>query len=210
MSLRTRVIDAAQALAGMAENNNQNNEVGAPPPAQNLPPPPYPGTKPRLQDKLEGPGVEKVDKSTWEAMEKAKNDKESQEDLKDLLMKHNPQVYLLLMSKKSAEVKLGHSPFKYISSKLRKDPYHKCVIIFVNDRGERGDPLAYAVPKEEAEKWGQWKQVTAVSNHAERMAFFHNEDNMMELYAPAEGESTGSKDTPVAMIAGPETALHVL
>ena len=214
MSLRTRFADAAQAL-GLTDNNDQNNQDGAPPtqdtPTRNLPPPPYPGAKPRLQDKLEGPGVKEVDKSTWEALEKSKNDEEAQEDLKGIIMKHNSQVYLLLMSKTSAEVMLGHSPFQYFSSKLGKDPYHRSNIIFVKDRTERGDPMPYAVKKEEAKQWGKWKQVTAVSSNMERMLWFEaDEDNLLDLYKPDTSENTGTKDTPVAMIAGPETALYVI
>ena len=121
---------------------------------------------------MEGPGVKEVDKSTWEALEKSKNDEEAQEDLKGMMMKHNSQVYLLLMSKISAEVMLGHSPFQYISSKLGKDPYHRSIIIFVKDRTKRGDPMPYAVKKEEAKQWGKWKQVTAVSSNMERLLWF--------------------------------------
>ena len=156
MSLRTRFNEAAQILTNMAGNNGQNNQDESPPdqapPAQNLPPPPYPGAKPRLQDKLEGPGVKEVEKSTWETLEQAKSNDEAQDDLYDLLMKHNPQVYLLLMAKKSAVVKLGHSPFKYISRKANEDEHHRCVIFFINDRTERGDPMAYAVQKAEVKK----------------------------------------------------------
>ena len=154
MPLRENLGDGAQALLGMAGLTDQNNQDDTAPPAPvtpaiGIPPPLFLGATRRLQDKLEDPEAKEISNATWTLMEKAKSDDESQEDMKDVLVNPNTKVLTLWMNPKSAEVKVGLSPFEYISDKLREDPHHKCIILFINDQSERGTPwhMQYPGPK---------------------------------------------------------------
>ena len=206
--------NAAHALLGLATQTGQDPQDGAPP-AQNsptsvLPPAPAVGAAPRLVDKLEEAGTTEISIETWNLLEEAKSDEDTQEDLRGMILKPSCRVFTLWMNPKTAEVALGHSPFVYIAVKGKSDPFHRCTILFINDRSERGDPMAHAVAKVDFKKWGKWKSVTAVTNDTDRTTFFANDDNVGKLFSPTAGQGTGPKDTPIAMIAGRKVAMYVL
>ena len=64
-------------------------------------------------------------------------------------------LYLITIASKRAEVRLGHLPFKYMSSARNKDPYHRHTIVFLGDRTQSGDPLAFAITPKEVKKVGK-------------------------------------------------------
>ena len=163
-----------------------------------------------MLDKLEDPGAKTISIDMWNLLMEAKAGEEAQEDMQEMLKNSSSKVYSLWMVPKSVEVKVGHSPFVYMSKKRTEDPHHRCLVFFLSDRSDRGDPTAYAVYKDEAKEWGKWKQVDAASSPTDRMEFFANEDNMRKLFSPKQGQDIGPKDIPAVMIVGPKTAAYVL
>ena len=175
-----------------------------------LPPAPAVGANPRLIDKLEKAGTEAISDETWSLFEEAASDEDAQHDVRAMLTNPTSHVYSLWMNPKTPEVALGHSTFVYIAKKGKDDPFHRCGVVFINDRSDRGDPIPYAVEKPDFKKWGGWKQVTAVKTDSDRTTFFADEDNIGKLFSPAPGQETEPKNTPRVMIAGTKVATYVL
>ena len=173
-----------------------------------MPPTPRVGAKPRLLDKL--PGAREISNETWELLAKAKTDEDAQDDIKEMLVSPSKLIFTVWIGSKSTEPKVGHSQFIYLSEEGDEDPFHRCLIVSMMDRTDRGDPTPYAVPKSEYRKWGKWETVTAVTGDQDRVQFFEDDGNLKKLFVPAEGQQTGPKDTPKAMIIGARTASYIL
>ena len=161
MPLLNDAANAAQAMLGLRTQNTQNgenNESGAPPaqvtPPGVLPPAPAIGANPRLIDKLKKEGAEEISNETWSLFEEAASDEDAQDDVRAMLTNPTSHVYSLWMNPKTAEVALGHSTFVCIAQKGKDDPFHRCGIVFIKDRSDRRDPMAYAVEKADFKKWG--------------------------------------------------------
>ena len=158
---------------GLRTPNGQVTQTqdGAPPakgsPTGGLPPTPRVGAKPRLLDKL--PGAKKISNATWELLVKAKTDEDAREDIKEMLVSPSDRLLTVWMGIKSAEPKVAHFQFVYISDRGDEDPFNRCLILFMMDRSDRGDPTAYAVPKSVYRKWGKWEPVMAMQRDLDRV-----------------------------------------
>ena len=122
-----------------------------PPPAAGIPPAPFtPGAKPRLVEILSKDPKE-LSEGTLQLMEDSKGDDEdAQDELQQMVMDASMGLYLILIGSKRPVVRLGHSPFRYMSRNRKEDPYHQHTIVFLGDRTQRGDPLVFAIPPKEA------------------------------------------------------------
>ena len=214
MPILNDAAQVAQAMLGLSTQTGQVTQDGSPPnqvtPPNSLPPTPAVGAKPRLADKLKGMETAGIGSETWKLLKEAKSDEDAQDDIRAMLTQTSSKVFTLWMNPRSSEVTVGHSPFLYFAATGKKDPYHRCTILFINDRSERGDPTAYAVPKQDYKKWGGWTQALAVKVDSDRISFFADEDNDTQLYAPTQDEELDLKQTPHAMIVGPKVVLYVL
>ena len=87
-----------------------------PPPAAGIPPAPFtPGAKPRLVERLTKDPKE-LSEETLQLMEDSKNDdEEAQDELHSMAMKASMGLYMIMIASKAPAVRLGHSPFKYMS-----------------------------------------------------------------------------------------------
>ena len=153
-----------------------------PPPVAGIPPAPFtPGAKPRLVEILSKDPKE-LSEGTLQLMEDSKgNDEEAQEELYSMAMDASMVLYLIPIGSKWPEVRLGHLPFKYMASDRKVDPYHQHTIVFLGDRTQRGDPLAFAIPPKEAKKVGKWKQVKWDAGTDKHKEFFNIVANI-DLY----------------------------
>ena len=102
--------------------------------------------------------------------------------MKDILNSTSSCAHTLWMTPTTYEVKIGHSPFKYVAATKGEDQYHRSYILFLGDRSSRGDPQAYKVPTEDFKKWGQWRKVTAVSRDLGRKQFYSDKGNAKKFY----------------------------
>ena len=116
-------------------------------------------------------------------MEDAKdNDDDAQDELQSMAMDASMGVYLILIGSKWPEVSLGHLLFKYMSRNGKADPYHQHTIVFVGDRTQSGNPMAYTIPPKKAKKVGKWKQVKWDAKTDKHKEFFNVMANIDKLY----------------------------
>ena len=167
-----------------------------PPPAAGIPPAPFtPGAKPRLVEKL-AKDPKELSEETLQLMEDSKNDdEEAQDELHAMAMKASMGLYMIMIASKAPTVQLGHSLFKYMSRDKKADPYHQHTIVFVSDRTQDGNPMAYALPPNEAKKIGKWKQVEWDSGTDKHKEFFAVEGNINKLFVPRKNKNLTKEKT---------------
>ena len=124
------------AQKSKTSKNDDDDEDGTPP-DESTPPPPPPamvtppgmppsqiGSKPGLIDKVKDPSAHVISEATWKLVDEAKDpsNAEAHEDVKDILNSASVSANTLRMSPTSYEVKIGHSPFKYVAATKGEDP----------------------------------------------------------------------------------------
>ena len=130
------------------------------------------------------------------------------------LLQDNMFSPILLMSPRSAFPQVGHSLFRYISNVRHGDENHGEGIIFLGDRDQRGDPVAFAIDPDIMDSLGKTTEVDGIADDNALTEFIQDSDNDGKLLRQGAVAGMGSdlvtKEYHLFTLVSPAVAAYVL